>query len=1115
MQIPDILVPSTEKSTSSSKSSNHAHSSSLPDFTARKSLDPERRALTLRTLTNLMPDLTNNILNLYARAWTFTDEKLPPLAFSQSAIRFAKLLSAIHLSYGVLDDILLGHLVLNTRMVQAEGLPLEATPFLSRAELISVLFRAYPQALPESTLSVVDYTTILAGIISVLSKLGYHRKKALVLKELLSGLVPALVQARKDGAAEMGVHPAASLANLNNTMRAIPLETNEAPYNDSKEGIQQLLSLVCQAYGITLRFPDSSEEVPNAGNDISTSSPPVPAHEVEDAVSRILKQASLKMQGFHELKTHILRACINLCEALPDLGGALRYSGELLRIGGSGIAPGPDSSDGSPDIPIEEQLRLANNISRTLSAVRHLGMRPPEAEYWDDFLVRGIEVLAASPLMTLLPHVKSELELVETIDVKKETNPFIYNPFLKAKSSAAAEPILAVDDEALFRVTLQNLYDFDVVIERIRLVAEGVPIECLQHSTLIGPYRTQTIVLGGKPKSAGSLAIVGCAAKVRGCRERIFPSFKEPWALKADIKERHRQLDEKSLVVPKTVGGQKGKKSTSSKGPIAAILALNVIGAQPSIVMKSISAPQSAVALLEGEIQKIAVTLQNTSPTISVDLLLVSFNDTATSPRQSALLSKELSPSELYELEIDSAYKQPLKWLRREVDGDLALKPGEEVSLEIAIFGKPGLSYGTIQIDYCHLGIPRDDIKDRFYTRQLMIPLTITVSPSIDLLRNDFLMIPKNRINSQQLIPSQDTSLADRLAQHPPGDPSTAISSTPGDEIQPLIDRLTSAVSTTPHCLLLLDFHNPSPKTLKLTLCLSDPSSSSQPFTHNQTLSPGSTKRLPLSIPRIFLPNALAPIPSLNPANKRQFVVSHTKSSPEAECAMRETFWYREALFQRLNATWKEVGTGRNGEVNLRGLQMTPSMISVFKLPELFISFSITPTKADTAVREVSSSAFQIPIDTFLTLNTTLYNRSSTPIWPLLRLQPSLANQPQHIALDLNKKLLVNGILQRALPIIKPRDTAEVKTGFCILASGIYEWNAVVEEVEVAAVKRDEKELGRERAGSGELDVLRDLGRRIWVAEEGCRIVAKAVDIEVADDDDGDGDAEVGAGAET
>ena len=942
-------------------------------------------------------------------------------------------------------------------------------------------------------MSIAEHTAILAAIASILSQLGYDRKKALVLKDLMSSLLPALVQARKDGAAEMGVHPAASLANLNATVRVIPLESAGIAPDDSEQGMHHLLSLVCYAYGI--KPAASAQDNDPVTSSTRTRNPPEFSSTANDTqynnavVARAVEQASAKSYGSQDLKSDILRTCINLCEALPDLSGALRYSAELLRVAGSCIAPGPEDSDGSPDLPVEEQVRLANNISRTLSAARQLGLEHPEADYWDEFLVRGIELMDANLSKCLLPHASSELEIVEALETKNEKNPFIYNPFLKSKATASPKSLIVAQEEALFRVTLQNLYDFELAIERLKLESDGVPFEGSIQATTIGPYRTQTLLLSGTPRSAGFLSIRGCTAKIKGCRERSFVTFGDPWALKFDVKGRHVGLT--GNVRPLSTVSDPGKiKPYRATGlPTASILALTVIDAQPNIVMKSISLPQSAIMLLEGETARFSITLQNVSSTVAADLLLLSFDDSTASPRQSLLSDKELSPTELYESELASAHNPSFRWARDDLDDNFRLDPGEEKTLEIEIRGKPRLSYGTIQVDYGYLGIPKADVKDRFYTRQLVIPITVTVNASIDLVRNDAVTFHE-KLSLEQL---NHTPNPNDVVRAGSALPLRHISTPNLDYLQPILNLIRPSASTSSFCLLLLDLRNSWPNPISVTISLSNLNSEDNPdFNDTLLLSPGITRRLPLPIPRLYIPNMHAPIPSLNPATKRQFVVSATKSTPEAERAMREEFWYREALLERIGATWRDENTGRRGEVELRGLRLNPRMIEAIRLKELDVKMSVAATndgnENEGTVNELTPSKFSVPTSTFVTLRITLYNRSSDPIEPILRLQPALVNAPHNSVLDLSKRLLVNGILQRALPSLDPGEIQEIETGFCVLSAGIYEWGATVEEIRAknTPVRTDNS---RARAQTGDRDVLGHLGRRVWHAEDKCVVV--------------------------
>ena len=1060
-----------------------------------KSRDSVSRLTSLRTLTDLFPDLANTILNLYSRAWTFTDDKLPPLAFSQSAVRFAKLLSAVHLSNGLLDDALLNHLVLNAGIPKRKTLSPEAPPFLSKGEIIDFLFRGYPGSPSETSMTVADQTTIRAGIASVLSELRYHRKKALVLRELMISLLPALVQARKDGAAEMGVHPAASLASLNVNVTALSIENTGIIPDDSEQGMREFLSLITRSYGIlpfdlNNGFCVEEKTVQGAKKPQKTSNQT--RTQISEAIaSRVLWQALTKASGSQDLKIDILRSCINICEALPDFGGALQFSATLLRIGGSCIAPGPESNNGAPSIATDEQLRLINNISRTLSAARQLGFEHPEADYWDEFLVRGIESVNSNTITSLQPHAKSELELINTIDAKQEKNPFIYNPFLKRKTSFGKEPLLVAKEEAWFRVTLQNLYDFDVLAERVKIYSDGVPFECKAQSTTVGPYRMQTMLLSGTPLSSGLLKIYGCSVKIRGCRERYFPIFNEPWSLRLGIKG--EPVNAAGKTHPSSTASDSGKNKASRplQGPTPSMLALRILGTQPNLTMQSISASQASIMLLEGESKSLNITLQNTSRSTPADLLLLAFEDSVASHTQSALYDKELSAIEHYDLEITSAHKQAVQWLHGEKHQDLRIEAGGETSLEIELLGKPGLSQATIQVDYGHLGIPKRDIEGTFYTRQLSIPLTITVNASVKSSCSDICLLPTRFPLEQQPQLDQSVVETENHIQNPP------ISCTSNVETSSTACDISCIPSL--HCALLLDLHNSWSHALTITIEISNASSTPSPTRYTQQIQPGTTQRIPIPFPRLFISNPYAPIPSLNPAHKRQFVVSTTKSSPEAERMMRESFWYREALLARLRARWREESTGRNGVIELRDLKLSPHMLAALKLPELEIGMSArsaeptfpSPRSSTNAgeVRMTGPSTYTVPISTFLILNTHLHNRSSTPIRPLLRLQPSLANQPHNIALDLNKKLVVNGLLQRVLPALRPGEKMTVETGFLVLSYGIYEWGASVEEV--IAVAKGNNKIGRGRAATGDFDVLSDIGRRTWVAECPCIVSAR------------------------
>lgn len=1056
------------------------------------------------------------MLNLYVRAWTFTEDKLPQLSFSDSTIRFAKLLTYINLSRGILDESALQRIVSNPKNYFPSAAPANSRPFLTKADLAGLLFRAFPSLSSADTVSTDDRIMILSGMASVLSDLGFHRKKAFILREMLSVLLPALIQARKYGAAEMGLHPAASVLSTHASSIVGSVHDGQALNQGNKNGIRGFLAFVCHAYDIPLCELSSTCSNPSNSNSSGPGETRFELDRPETIIARVLQQASMRTCGDYHLKLEILSLCTSICEALPDLEGLLCYTAEILRIAGSGIAPGPETNGASPYLAIEEQVRLANNISRTLIAGRQLGVQKIEAEYWDEFLVRGIEVVTSSPLASPIPHPMADLGAAKSIAMKEEKNPFIYNPFRKSAASIPKERLIVAEEETTFQVTLQNLYDFDIEIENIQLDAMGLLFESASLSTVVGPYRTQSVIICGTAKGSGALTMTGCKAKVRGCRERSFPMFSRPWKAKPGVKiGRSEMIDSDRATFPVT---EINDSTTIAKHQdlSPSSVTLNVIKAQPSLVVKSVSLPQSAIMLLGGETKAFNVILQNIS-SIPANLLFLSFNDSTTSQLRSALAAKDLSPAEVYELEHTSLNKQTFRWKRTAGGVDAKVDPGTETSLEIEVLGKPALSHGEIHVDYGYLEDVESETADPFYTRQLTIPLTITVNASVELVRNDLLPFHtdfawQNKQNQEALSASSENLPQIRRQVSLP-QPSYKSH----NHFQSLLSRIGLNPHDSDHCLLYLDLRNSWPNLLSISIDIRSPGPLSDPwkraYTVHEPLQPGHTSRILLLLPRIYLPNPTAPIPSLSSVAKRQYIVSSgPKPNPETERASREAFHYREALLNHIRATWEEESTQRTGIIDLRALNLTTRMVSALKLDDLEITISILPGASSSSPKpthQLSPSRFQIPTHTYLTLTTTLTNRSQTPIHPLLRIQPSLKDQPHNIALDLGKKFLWSGLLQRGLDPLAPGQSSVSELGVIVLCSGVFEIGATVEEIRVPrAPAQNENERSRgnhdDAAAAGAVAVVNDhmisegegkgeglKERRVWYARERLVLIAK------------------------
>ncbi|OGE51151.1 hypothetical protein PENARI_c014G03753 [Penicillium arizonense] len=1086
-QIPSALYPVADKSSKSSRDSATPSSAG-------------NRVISLQNLANLLPDLAHNILNLYDRAANITDEPLPQLVFSETVIRLSRLLVSARVRDGALDDNALKHIVMNEPLIPLfhSELP-RGTVLLRKSEIANFLYRALPLS-AGADLPATDAVPIIVGVVSVLNTLDLPRKKAFILRELLSVMVPSLVQARKIGAAEVGIHPAAGLASLSDA--AFDVNALDTGSGNMETSVRLLLATIGEIYGVQ---PSSLHEWEKRSSQSSAVSGLQEGSEY-DSVSSIAERAFrhivLDRYGDLNLKIDVLKACINCCEALPDFNGVLRFTVELLQTIRGDMMLG-DAYKAQPYLAQDEQIRLLNNIKRTVGAGTRLGAADMVAEYWDDFLVRDVQLLALPDPKRPVRRNKTELDAVTAGTEKSKKDPFLYNPFAKV-SSKALELLTVTDESASFRVTLQNPYEFEIEIEHLRLESSGVSFDAIAENIVLAPLSLQDVTVVGVAHEPGSLNITGCIVKVRHCRMRKFPIFKKFWRPEPEVKFKRTGLGAKKPLTERPLSWSsttsKDGKVDIKKGPEATICEVKVIGKQPSLVIESMSLSQSALMVLEGEVKSFTITLQNAS-SCPVDFVLFTFQDSTTRQLQSALSNKDLLPVEIYELELKLANKPALRWRREGPDpNDCSIGAGKKATFTVDVLGKPGLQDTTVQIDYSCVGAAPGELPDTFYTRQLFVPLTVTVNASVEVARCDVLPFSGDFAWKNHIEPPVDSKKPDAL-----------LSTTDHDPFSQVLTRLGNGAYGPDHCVVLLDLRNAWPSPLSVWLRVSEHSISvsseateddpTGKYSVGGELQPGQVCRFVLVLPRVYLDNPHASIPVVNTGTRRQFVVSANKLSFEAEAASREAFWFREELLKRVLGGWKEPATGREGSIDLRNVRLNNRMVEAMRLEDIEMTFSlISPSSSETTpgVEQTGRSRFRVKTDDLLTLTVTVRNRSSRAIHPLLRLQPSLRHQPNNVALDLTRRLVWTGMLQQALPILQSGESTTASVGVTVLCRGEYEFGASVEEARLLRPSfADDDAHAGDPAHGDDYDGIKDTfgadvvrRRRIWHAKELCIIHA-------------------------
>ncbi|KAF4120778.1 trafficking protein particle complex subunit 9 [Geosmithia morbida] len=859
--VPQVCLPAQEgpKFTSWPKADSHPI---VPD-------QPKH----VRNLQVVLPELLERIINLYSRKRA-DSEKLPALPFAETTIRFCKILSALHLCGGDLNRQSLDMIVTGKLPTKELSTSPRLNVVPSRQQIVSLLFDVFPGHASSELLTTADRASILSGIAAVLNPLGLRRKRAMVMRELVSVLITGLVEARTRGAAEAGFHPAAGLVSLvpgTDPRSGVALDISA---NDVEQGLDAFLGLLCRSYGAVAAASDNKVSPDDRDSD-------------EAIKARIYEQSAARLFGFTGIKLNVLRACINFSEALPDFNGVLQFSADLLRTAGAGVAPGTQREDITPTIHPEEEVRVTSNIARAWTLAHQLGLKHPGAEYWDEFLVRGVKLEPLPNTRAPVPHAHSALPGASAGRESQDVDPFIYNPFLK-KPTESKQSFLVANEPAIFRVSLQNTYDMEIEIDSIRLEMTGVPFDATPETARLGPNRTQLLRLTGKAKEAGDCQVTGVIVKVRGCRERRFPIFSSPWRPVRDIKIKARGV--KAL--------EEGAEAVKRASPPLEMstLGLTAIAPQPFLVLTSMTLPQSSVMVLEGERHIFSVTLRNQSPT-PVDFMLFSFRDSTQAPLQAALNSRDSTAIEIHEYELILMKKQALRLPTAKSKQRRNIAPGAEETFDFQILGKPGLTEAAIQVDYTNLGVPRDEVTEQFYTRQLTIDLTVTVNASIELARADMLALTG---------PALESIVANRCSK--------------------LSAESSTDIDANDYCLLSLDLRNSWPA--QITVHIEDDDG----LAVEESILPGNTNRILMPIKRIFIENPHMTIPSLNPTqDSRQFVVSTHKITPEMERANREAFWYREKMLNSLKATWATTSSNpnRNGALELRSLPLCHRSLNV------------------------------------------------------------------------------------------------------------------------------------------------------------------------------------------
>ncbi|KAI8972379.1 TRAPP II complex [Pilobolus umbonatus] len=871
------------------------------------------------SLVNEVMEMYERILLNYQKVNTTTTLPLPKLVYIEACFKMARFLTVVLLSNGWNDKVL-------TKIIRLDPIPTREGRWMTMKDLITYKQSPIQRSVVSQwitkiwtieldDLSLMDQVNIMTHMASLLSHIGYHRKSAWTMYETLNRMLPLLIQGR---AVMAGSH-------------------RKAEKED--DGILEVLKKICEVYGI-------GESHVQDGGTLELVKKKFDEEKKREKPSHAF--------GWATLQIDILRECIVISEALGNHASMLYYTTVLLKNLYQYISK-------------DEQIRLASSIQRIVNITKRSGNSDNHVNYWGFNIVKSITPIQPIPRKAIYQH---PMLIAKALAASKELraasgDPFIYNPFAKKKDEKPQMNLIQ-DETCEFKVHFTNPFGFDLELTNIVLSTTGIRFSTIPNAAVIPANDSITIRLMGIPLETGSLVIKGCVIKITGFAEQEFLIEKmakgKPTELKSVESKRYKYSGLQSLYKPSEQEMQEQLQVEYAQE------VLNVIEDQPLLKIKSTSLLHGAIMLFEGEMKNVSIEVENIG-NIPVDFLTLSFTDSTTiHPKP---MNPELPTEEQYEIELYVKGTHVFSWEGSKHDSDqigkrVHLPPGQKTEIIVNIYGKQGCTGGAIHIDYGYLDrvikSSKDSVPTTVYTRQLYLPIMITVYQNLEPLNWDVLYLRENMGVST-------TSIQKAIEHVQKLDLNKVEVNQPVEQLLMITQQSLDEDDKNPYCLIALDIRNTW--TVPFDVQFSLDNMDDQPQLHSTLIiQPGSTTRLVLPLKKLFLTaeERLQPIPSFEP--NKQFVVSQApKMAPEQERARLQMFWYREQLLRRVKARWRCRTTGREGTLHLRSsLRLTSQQLNILKKQDIEFIVSMS-------TKTVGHRQFECNVNTFVTMQVTIYNR--------------------------------------------------------------------------------------------------------------------------------------------
>ncbi|TPX33913.1 hypothetical protein SmJEL517_g03387 [Synchytrium microbalum] len=948
-----------------------------------------------------------------------------------------------------------------TQQVDRERIILNNGLGASRVDVSSWLTKTSTLGLEYLTFS--DQIWVSTVIASIFGQIGYKRKHAMYLRQagllVLTTLKGNLGIRRLSGLYEV-MGPAGPLNSPDVTFRQQSTANSNIV---TSNGALECMKRVCDIMGVGEIRPKDDREVDDDELD-DWMEDYEDRHDVDmflsqghDAIKGLkmpVRMAQRLRHGWPDLQIQVLKECVDIADASSDYQGSIIFTTRLLRRLHYFLSK-------------TEQLELASSLESIVRRTRTEGDDTAGKTVAPLALVknvmggicgvpvlRSIEVVRQTPRRVPYRHTRSEIIPTSPID-RANRDPFITNAWKgnpdESNKRQVLETILVTGEMAYFDVVLANPFAFDLDIESITVTAHGIEFLTVPLSTTIPAYeRIHMLRLSGIPKSDGLLHILGCTVKLfNGSVEEDIRPVGHNSSLKSSASRKHKQNDRERLgkVIPPSNKQESGRKTPID--PISSNeIRISVIPPQPLLSASSaMLGSHGSLALYEGEASTIVFKLQNISATVPIDYLTIAFTETSlASPRADAVEDPEIT----YERDVHDRSLRVF-WLE---GGELTksglgcpigdtvvetvavnLVPGESREVVIGVYGKRTCSGGSLRFNYgqvISLLSPSDgivslptaspsDAESNFYTRELVVPVLLTVHRTLEALSLDVLLMgglgPVEPSASTKITVNRSLSLED-LVTDPVGisEEEKAVGVIPADQ-------------RNEYALITFDLRNSSTAVFEVTFDLyADEEKSDvveKGFQVTTVVHAHQTKRIVLPIKRIYLSEAVAHQPIPFP-DWRQFVrTQRPKFSEWEEHIRRALFWYKEELVGGLEGRGRVVGRwltskGRQGNFSLRNVYLTPPMLSSLQREQVSFQARVIPLEGSTqTIRTISSARYVCPVRECVVLEWTVTNRMEHPAKFLLRIQGVQDHQNGTFETDItDTQLMYGGSLEYVFPML-------------------------------------------------------------------------------------------------